>query len=176
MAPVHGVARAGHFRMTVPRALLLSVLIYSTVSDIRCPDNVPSPGDCSYVFRSVAKGGSVSISLKTSETTLDLCKLNRSTAKWDAVSSFVKGNQTKLNSGFQEQVSVSNGTFVVENVSQGADGNYVFQDTSEKCLAQIALTVVCSSGSPSQSSAHQKGAAAAWYWCMFPILSLLRWP
>ncbi|KAH1182775.1 uncharacterized protein LOC123345030 isoform X2 [Mauremys mutica] len=176
MAPLHGIAQAGGFRMTIPRGLLLSVLIYSAVSDIQCPEKAPSPGDCSYVSRSVAKGGSVNISLNTSQTTLDLCKQNRLTSKWDPVYSFFKGGKTKLSSDFQEQVSVSNGTFMVESVSQGADGNYVFQDTSGTCLAQITLTVVGSSGSRSQSSAHQKGAAAAWYWCMFPLLSLLQWP
>ncbi|KAM9119032.1 uncharacterized protein ACDP82_015500 isoform 1-T2 [Pangshura tecta] len=176
MAPMHGVPQAGRFRMTIPRGLLLSVLIYSAVSDIQCPEKAPSPGDCYCVSRSVAKGGSVTIPLNTSQTTLDLCKQNRSTSKWDPVYSFFKGGQTKLSSDFQERVSVSSGIFMVENVSQGADGSYVFQDTSRVCLAHINLTVVGSSGSRSQSSAYQKGAAAAWYWCMLPLLSLLQWP
>ncbi|KAG6922716.1 hypothetical protein G0U57_001208, partial [Chelydra serpentina] len=157
MAPVHWGTQAGRFRMTIPWGLLLSLLIYSAVSDIRCPEKAPSHGDCSYVSRSVSKGGSVNISLSTSETTLDLCKQNGSTLKWDPIYSFVKGVPTKLSSYFKERVSVSRGSFMVENVSQGAGGNYVFQDSNRKCLAQIALTVVGSSGSPSQSSAHQKG-------------------
>ncbi|CAM4638981.1 unnamed protein product [Lepidochelys olivacea] len=176
MAPVHRDAQPGRFRMTIPWGLLLSGLIYSAISEIRCPEKAPSPGDCPLASSCVSKGSLVNTPLNTSETTLDLCKQNGLTSKWDPIYSFVNGSPTQLSSYFKEKVSVSHGTFVVEKVSQGAGGNYVFQDSNRKCLAQVALTVVGSSSSPSQSSAYQKGAAAAWYWCMFPLLSLLPWP
>ncbi|XP_037770528.1 uncharacterized protein LOC114020985 [Chelonia mydas] len=176
MAPVHRDAQPGRFRMTIPWGLLLSGLIYSAISGNQCPEKAPSPGDCPLVSSRVCKGGSVNIPLNAPETTLDLCKQNGSTSKWDLIYSFGIGGPTYFKSYFKEQVLVSNGTVVVEKASQGAGGNYVFQDRNGKCLAQIALTVVDSSGSRSQSSAYQKVAAAAWYWCMFPLLSLLQWP
>lgn len=167
-------ASAGCFRMTVLWGFLLSLMLDSALSGIPCPAKQQSPEKCPHVSRCVSKGDSVSIPLNTSETTLDLCMQNGSTAQWDHIYSFVGGGPMKLGKEFQENVSVSQGTFWMGNVGPGAYGNYVLQDQDGKCLAHIELSMGDTPHSPSCSSAHRKGAAA-WPWCVISALLLLRW-
>ncbi|XP_074872896.1 uncharacterized protein LOC142024646 isoform X2 [Carettochelys insculpta] len=177
MAPVRSArAGVGCFQLTGLCGFLLGVLIYSAVCSFECPPKKLGTQDCPQRSISVSRGDTVNFSFTASSPTLDLCKRNGSTSKWDPVYSFSNHGSQPISKDFRENISVSQGRFVLTNMSLGAAGNYTLQDSQGTCRAYFELRVAVPSGGPSPRSVRHTGVAAPWFWAVISLPFLLRWP